>query len=654
MIALAQSNAKLPNPFSPISVVAVGVAIMSACVLGLVVWKVLDARSMALAQGERDIRNLTHSLTEHASHSILAADVAMSGMADLLKYQRPRTDRFNQYLRSTVASLPQIREIGVLNSDGDWIYSSLDQNPVHNNGDRAYFIEHRDSTDPSLHISEQIRSRVTGRTTIILSRRIDNQDGSFGGVILSAIDAAYFDTFYEAFKFGPHAGISLLRSDGTVLAHWPDGKWNSSPSTAFKTQISASPNGYAKAVSPFDGFTKYLGYENASLYPIVVAVALPEEDVLAAWRKGLRYDAFVATALMGTVVLFAAMLATQFRKRARIETVLREREASYRLLADNIADVVVRLDRNGTFLFVSQSVEALLGLKPERLIGKSCYEFVHPDHLSSVAKATSELTDWKTTKTVEFQTFHADKSLVWVEINFKLAGAADDHQAIEVVGVLRNVTERHKMDDELNALNKLLAGLATTDGLTGLANRRTFDTALPREFRDRRQISIIMIDVDNFKGFNDCLGHQAGDRCLTRVARTIADATEGISALAARYGGEEFSIILPDLDEQAALALAEKIRLNVEALAIENPASDHGRVSVSLGVAGRTGETPSETELVREADRALYEAKHQGRNRSFVASQLKPQDVASPPLSPGQDHDRDTALRDAASTANPS
>ncbi|WP_249144636.1 diguanylate cyclase [Bradyrhizobium lablabi] len=613
---------KLPNPFSPVAIVAAVVMVMTACLLGLVVWKVLDARSMALAQGERDIRNLAHSLAEHASHSIQAADVAMAGMVDLLKYQRPREDRFNLYLRNTVATLPQIREIGVLNSEGNWIYSSLDQTPLHNNADRAYFTGHRDSTDPLLHISPPLRSRLTGRATIILSRRISNQDGSFGGVLVAAIDATYFDNFYKAFKFGRHAGISLLRNDGTVLAHWPDGKWNKDLSTAFKVRIGEAPSGYARTVSPFDGYTKYLGYETASLYPIVVTVALPEEDVLAAWHEGLRYDAVAAVVVMGTVVLLAVMLSAQFRRRARIEAALREREAGYRMLADNIADVVIRLDRGGKFLFVSQSVEAILGRKPDDLLGKSCFDFVHPDSRAELAKASSELTDWTTTKTVAFKTFRADGSEVWVEINFKLAGAAEDHQGIEVVGVLRDVTERRKMEDELNALNVRLAELATTDGLTRLANRRSFDNALPREFRDREQISVIMLDIDHFKGFNDSRGHQAGDECLRRVARVIADATENTSALAARYGGEEFAIILPGVDEQDALKVAEAIRLTIRSLAIANPASHRGVVSISLGIASRSAATADEAALVGAADGALYEAKRSGRNCAVLASTL--------------------------------
>lgn len=627
---------------------------MSACVLGLVVWKAIESRNDALAIGERDIRNLAHSLSEQASRSIQAADIAMSGVVDLLKYQHPRSDRLNQFLRNTVKSLPQIREMGVLDTNGNWVYSSLDEMPEHSNADRPYFTFHRDSDDPGLRISDPLLSRVTGRPTIVLSKRISKEDGSFAGVLTAAIDGSFFDDFYSVFNLGPHAGITLLRNDGVVLSRWPASSVaiaNATP--GFTAKLSAERAGFFKSRSPFDGYMKYYGFEHASQYPLVVAVALTEDDLLAGWRDDLRNDAAVAAILMCTVVLLAALLTVQFRARSKAERELREREAHYRLLADNIADVVVLIDRDGSFQFVSQSVESVLGLKPEAFMGHSCFEFVHPDDLQAVRQATAELTDWTVSKTVEFRTWRSDGEIVWIEMRFKLAGAQDDHRQVEAVGTLRDVTERRKMEDELNALNALLAGLAKTDGLTGLANRRTFDAALPREYRDRQKISVIMIDVDNFKGFNDRLGHQAGDLCLKRVARTIAGATAGTSALAARYGGEEFSIILPDTDERAAFELAEAIRLKVQALAIGNPASDSGYVSVSLGIASRTSHTENEARLVREADRALYEAKRQGRNRCVVAAPSIPQGVASPPLSPVQDHPPEKAPGHSAATVNP-
>ena len=160
---------------------------------------------------------------------------------------------------------------------------------------------------------------------------------------------------------------------------------------------------------------------------------------------------------------------------------------------------------------------------------------------------------------------------MWVEINFKQATKQDDPGQTEFVGVLRDVTERKRMEDELNLLNRLLTQLAATDGLTGLTNRRTFDAFLRREYEACEEISVLLFDIDHFKGYNDTYGHQAGDRCLQAVAKVIGDATSNTPGLSARYGGEEFAVVLPNTSEQGAMKVAEAIRLTVRALGLPTP-----------------------------------------------------------------------------------
>lgn len=622
-----------PSTASPLSrlsapgvIVAVFVLTMSACVLGLVLWKTVDARRSALLQSEVDIRNLAHSLQEHATHTFQAADVAMSGMVDLLKYQAPRVDRFTQFLINTAKSLPQIREFGVLDTTGEWRYSSLPDMPRHNNYDRPYFNYHRENTDPALRISEPLRSRLTGRMTILLTKRLNDQAGNFNGVLVAAIDTDYFNDFFKTFDLGEQSGVSLLRTDGIVLAHWPSmdvGK-DLSQTQLFQKKLKESRHGFYRVTSPFDGVTKYFGYEQSADYPVIVTVAVPERKVLESWRNNLKSDVAVAAVLLCSVILLATLLSTQFRFRINMENALREREARYRLLADNIADVVILLDREGNFLYVSHSVEFVLGLDPADLIGRSCLEVVHPDDVSAVRTANAKLTNSSAMQTVVFRTYRDDKSVAWVEINFKHAERAEDaDESIEIVGVLRDVTQRKLMQDELTALNARLAELATTDGLTGLANRRTLDGFLGRAYADNEKLAVLLIDIDHFKGYNDSMGHQAGDLCLKRVASVQADATINTSALAARYGGEEFAIILPGVTEADAMTIAEAVRLRVRALEIPNTAAARGYLSISIGVASRNAQTTNEAVLLGEADLALYEAKRRGRDCVVAHSALE-------------------------------
>ena len=305
---------------------------------------------------------------------------------------------------------------------------------------------------------------------------------------------------------------------------------------------------------------------------------------------------------------------------------------------------MILLDGRGVLLYVSPSVEPVLGLRGSDLVGKSCFDLVHFDDRERLLTATAQLGATGSTNTVAFRIARADGSIAWIEINFKLAAEHSDQEQVKFVGVLRDVTQRKMMEDELTSLNGRLAQLATTDGLTGLANRRTFDGFLHREYLDQATLSVLLFDIDHFKGYNDSHGHQAGDECLKAVAKVIADATSNISGMSARYGGEEFVIVLPDVAETEAVRVAEAVRLTVRSLGIPNPAASRGYVTVSVGVSTRTEATLDQAMLVGDADLALYEAKRLGRNRSFAASALKHAFVESGPLQPdtepraGTDH----------------
>jgi diguanylate cyclase (GGDEF)-like protein len=199
---------------------------------------------------------------------------------------------------------------------------------------------------------------------------------------------------------------------------------------------------------------------------------------------------------------------------------------------------------------------------------------------------------------------------------------------IGATSVVSDVTAIKKAERELSALTDQLKLLATTDGLTTLMNRRAFDDCLEKEIaRTRRSglpISLIMIDIDRFKAFNDRYGHPAGDECLRRVADVLRRNVKRPADSVARYGGEEFGVILPDTDEDGAYFLAEELRKSVRGLHLEHDKSEKNIVTISLGVATYpSSETKrSSLELISRADEALYTAKGAGRDRvnGWVAS----------------------------------
>jgi diguanylate cyclase (GGDEF)-like protein len=198
-------------------------------------------------------------------------------------------------------------------------------------------------------------------------------------------------------------------------------------------------------------------------------------------------------------------------------------------------------------------------------------------------------------------------------------------QALEV----RN-EELTRLRLALETANQRLKRLVAVDALTGIANRRHFDRALDRELRrarrERQPLSLIFLDLDEFKRFNDNYGHTQGDEVLRRVALTLDETFRRGGDLVARYGGEEFAVVLPGVDARRAGLYAERLRRRVWRLAITNSASQvSDRITISAGVATVMPHAPELIDatpdaLLRAADQALYRAKCQGRNRVCMAA----------------------------------
>ena len=209
------------------------------------------------------------------------------------------------------------------------------------------------------------------------------------------------------------------------------------------------------------------------------------------------------------------------------------------------------------------------------------------------------------------------------------------------VGLVRQINVREKAEAELRAakrtledLNRSLERLSLEDSLTGLGNRRRFDLSLQEECRHSARygtpLTLVMLDVDHFKRYNDLYGHPAGDECLRQIGAAVKSARSRSCDLAARYGGEEIAVLLPQTDAAGALAAAERLRQAVEALGVAHAGSPAGHVTVSLGVASfvSSDDADAPARLVRNADRALYEAKAEGRNRVRLADEVEQIDAA--------------------------
>jgi diguanylate cyclase (GGDEF)-like protein len=241
-----------------------------------------------------------------------------------------------------------------------------------------------------------------------------------------------------------------------------------------------------------------------------------------------------------------------------------------------------------------------------------------------------------------FATVDSIYMMYGVLVLVRLVVARETIQALylQVLELLNANEEIAASRDELEQANAQLEALATTDALTNLVNRRGFDVAMRREWRrglrSFQPISLVLLDLDHFKGLNDALGHPAGDACLRQVGESIAKAIRRPGDVAARYGGEEFAVVLPDTDAIAARMMAERIRAAIAELRVPHPGSPIGTVTVSVGAATSIpDEFQTSAQLVQQADMALYRAKASGRNCIIMAPPLPvPADQVTPGVVP--------------------
>jgi diguanylate cyclase (GGDEF)-like protein len=325
------------------------------------------------------------------------------------------------------------------------------------------------------------------------TRRLNDADGNFAGVVVGTIDLRYFESLFAPVDVGSLGSIAILTDDGTLIARKPRKPYGSSLHNwaIFSDPLRFDAAGTYLRDSATDGVLRLTAFVRLGQFPVVVTVALAQSQFLAPWYARALWETIV---LIGMLVVIAALAA----------------------------------------------------------------------------------------------------------------------------GLLRQI-------DDIKRGEAQSARLALLDGLTGIANRRQFDSAIERDWRrsirEQTPLSLLMIDVDNFKAYNDANGHQHGDDVLVLIARSIADNIVRSSDLAARYGGEEFAVILLSTDTEDATIVAERLRRSVLALGIPHVASSCGVITISVGIASTL---PSRADgwhdFVRVADEALYAAKGAGRNGWAVGS----------------------------------
>lgn len=489
-----------------------------ACLLlvAFAAWLVWSSRHTQITQTEVATSNVARMVGAQVESAMKGTNMALANVVERVEHDGTGPEamrRLNAHLLELTRTTPELHGIFVYGADGTWLASSLVGTPQGNNSDRAYFQHHRTHADREVYVARPVKSRSTGVWVLPISRRIDNPDGSFGGVVLVTLKVNFFERIYDELDVGPAGTVLLALADGTVIYRRPFDEQligtNLADGVIFQA-IRRKAVGSAFLVARVDNIERLYSYRRVDDFAFVIAVGRSKDELLGSWRR--------ASMLIGVAVLVISAMFALFAKKLIRQVIIRD-----------------RLDQ--------------------------------------------QLRAWS-------------------------ADLARDN-----VG---------------------LHELAHTDKLTGIANRRRFDELLEHELRRAQRtgsmLSLILLDVDFFKKYNDRYGHPAGDAVLREVGNILAAQVNRNRDAPARYGGEEFAVILPDTDAAGALAVAQRIRAGIQALQIPHQPAPLGVVTASLGVAVLDPQCDvglEAGELVARADRYLYDAKRDGRNRVAGAAAMR-------------------------------
>lgn len=464
-------------------------------------WRTWRDYRAAFASARDSVTNLARATAQHAEDAIRQVDVLTAALGERVEgdgLQNINVLRIHKLMVQQSKIMPQLHGLFIYGSDGQWIVTDKEAIPEPaNNADRDYFQYHRTHDDRNVRIGEVVRSRSTDDLIIPISRRLNNPDGSFAGVLLGTIKVSYFVDYYGDFKIDDKGALFLAMRSGTILVRRPFiasvvGK-SLANSEIFKSYLPNSNVGIAEVKAVIDDTERLYGYRALTTYPLVVEAGLSRESITAPWRRDLLKTGFVLVFLIAVLTIFGLI-------------------------------------------------------------------------------------------------------------------------------VLSQLCQRMVMERELRHAHQAMRDMALTDSLTGLGNRRRLDSALLDEIRlakrQRSSLSLIMLDVDYFKRYNDRYGHAAGDDCLSAVGGAIQQAVKRPGDLAVRYGGEEFTVLLPNTDSAGAKQVAQDILEAIRSLSIEHSEHPLGKVTASAGI---TTSQPSIEEvspatLLKSADAHLYSAKQRGRN----------------------------------------
>jgi diguanylate cyclase (GGDEF)-like protein len=616
------------------------------------------AHDQALHTAESETSNLSHSLAEQARDVFQTMDVVLIGLRE-----RVQTDgigpaarqRLQRVMADHLSALPHLHRLLVTDAHGKITVASGMDSVQGDLSDGSCFAHFAAQADETAFLGYPHHDPADGSWVVPVSRRYEKPDGSFAGIVVAEVSTDYFRSAFASLDIGVGGVVLLARTDGHALARWPvDPRGEGvdmSNSDLFRHINTPDSTPVFDAVGQADQVIRLVGYSKLPGWPAILMVGRARQEILFHWYLT------VALHLMG---LMGVLSIIGLRGHGLARAISEVTTAQAMLLETNerLAASEARTASANRWLALAEQIGGLghwhltFGPNPALFWSDEIYRIHGRDPAIFVPRPNEVLNHYHRQDQVEVAAcvaaavvdgvhFEYTARLIRPDgtvrhvLNRGVPQLDDSGNAIGVFGVEVDITEQKQNEralrdahakaeaakQALEAANNQLQTLALQDSLTGLANRRQFDSTLENEFRRATRaasaLALIMIDVDMFKPFNDTYGHRAGDSCLRAIADLIPTLLSRPGDTAARYGGEEFAVLLPGTAHDEAQEIALRLAAGVRGLAIAHSASHHGVVTISAGVESFVPipgqDTPAR--LVEHADRALYAAKHAGHDK---------------------------------------
>ena len=592
------------------------------------------SRAAYLERYRLSLQSLGETVAGSVSTTFHSIDAGLSSANEQLNLRRRMAELKKTPLNVDPTKLldwsPALFSLRVVDSDGLVLYGNrYDPRTRVNVGDRTFFKKLKAAPAAGMVINEPVFGRIVPVWILMCGRRINLPDGSFGGVIYGSLDLGGVTKtlFGKNTPASSRTTLTLLDDSNHVIARYIRGKQDTSvigkkmelPDPKDITLSETNADGYLFTAKPLGekriGYTQHLGN-----YPISVVVSISEDDALIGWRNEAR-NTWIAMAVFFVTISIASfiMYKLQMRKLRAVADLADALALNEEIVNNSSLGIQVYEERGQCMLANRALAEIteydLKDIMAQNLQGK-CECGRELEAFAEAFVIGREVLAGGEARKVQGQINTLSGRKVWLEWIFTpLRKQGSRHLLV----MTQDITETQEARAAMEEANRVLTTMSLTDGLTEIANRRQFDATLKEEWqramRNRQSISLALMDVDNFKNYNDFYGHQLGDVCLKEVAKAISGQCRRAGDVVARYGGEEFAVVCSNCHADEIHRLAENMRAAVEKLNLPHEKSVYGHVTVSIGVVTvvpHLGETVES--FIQKADAALYMVKDHGRN----------------------------------------